>query len=68
MVTYLYLCEFNSVDNGMDIAYYMQGPMFESQTPHFSTFKMCELTTSLLDKKNGNLSIKYLHDKNLKKL
>jgi len=31
----------NSV--GRDIAYYMQGMGLEPQTPHFSTFKMCEL-------------------------
>ena len=33
--------ELSSLDR--DIAYYMQGPEFEPQTPHISTFKMCEL-------------------------
>ncbi|AES70940.1 hypothetical protein MTR_3g065120 [Medicago truncatula] len=33
--------ELNSV--GKDIAYYMQGPGFEPQTPHFSTIKLCEI-------------------------
>jgi len=42
------LCEFNSVDR--DITYYMQELGFEPQTPHFSTFKMCELALGYLKK------------------
>ena len=46
--------EFNLV--GRDIVYYMQRSGFELQTPHFFTFKMCELQPlSYLTKKKENM-------------